>query len=271
MTETLVVVIILGFLWFSFQYGWWRPTVPMRYPRILMYHMIAHHKPRARFNKLRVEPNDFDKQVKWLKENGWQFVFMSELEDSQVGKRVALTFDDGYRDNLIAADPILERYGGKATLFLTVDRHEKGWSSKKNEKHSDLELMLEPKLLDEDIRHMLNSGRWEIGSHGISHENLLRVPDDTKKSEISESKTKLEGQFSTPVISFAYPFGYYQQSDVRLVQESNYRFGLTTDQGVSEDFLGADAFTLKRVKISGQGGMLMFKLRMRTGKCRFKD
>ena len=271
MTETLVVVVILGLLWFSFQYGWWRPTVPMQYPRILMYHMIAHHKPRARFNKLRVEPIEFDKQIKWLTENGWQFVFLSELEETSTGKRVALTFDDGYRDNLIAADPVLKKYGGKATLFLTVDRHDQDWSSKKNEKHSDMELMLEPKLLDEDIRQMLDSGRWEIGSHGISHENLLTAPIDTKRSEILESKTQLEGQFSTVVTSFAYPFGFYQENDVHLVRESNYRFGLTTDQGVSQDFLGADAFTLKRVKISGQGGMLMFKLRMRTGKCRFKD
>lgn len=271
MMDWLVVLVILGFLWFSFQYGWWRSTIPPHYPRILMYHMIANHKPRARFNKLRVEPIEFDKQIKWLKENGWEFVFLSELEDMPGGKRVALTFDDGYRDNLLVADPVLKNYGGKATLFLPVDRHNQDWSSKKNASHSDMELMLEPKLLDEDVLEMLNSGRWEIGSHGISHENLLNVSDEVKKSEISNSKTLLENQFTTRVNCFAYPFGLYDRSDVQLVRDSDYRFGLTTHQGVSRDFLGLDAYTLKRVKISGQGGMFTFRLRMRTGKCRLKD
>jgi len=270
-TELLLIGIFFGTLWFSFQYGWWRATVPFRYPRILMYHMVANHKPRARFNKLRVEPNEFEKQIRWLSQNGWKFRFVSELPVSENEKSVVLTFDDGYRDNFLTADPVLAKYHAKATLFLTEGRHDVGWSSKKKAHHDDEELQLEAKLLDEDVRSMISSGRWEIGSHGLTHENLRTSDSKTRAAEIRESKSLLENKFGVSVESFAYPFGIYGREDVDLVEESGYRFGLTTEQGISMNLTEPDSYVLKRIKVSGAGGMYSFTLRIRTGKCRFRD
>ena len=271
MTELIAICVVVGLLWFSYQYGWWRPTIPWHYPRILMYHMIANHKRNGKYNKLRVEPSEFEKQVRWLKANGWEFVFVSELTIETDRKQVALTFDDGYRDNLLAADPVLKNYQAKATLYLPVDRHNQDWSVKKKSHHTDQELMLEPKLLDEDVEQMLDSGRWELGSHGISHENLVVLSHAERAKEIQESKALLEQRFSIGVASFAYPFGLYEDEDVSLVQSSAYDFAITTEQGVSEDYAGREAYQLKRVKVSGKNGMYAFELRMRTGKCRLKD
>ena len=271
MTEGVLVLGAIAVIWFSVQYGWWRQTVPYKYPRILMYHMVTNHKPRARFNKLRVEPIEFEKQIKWLKENGWSFVFVSQLTQESDVRRVALTFDDGYRDNYLVADQVLKKYAARATLYLTVDRHDVGWSSKKNESHEDSELQLEPKLMDDEVAQMLDSGRWELGSHTLSHANLLDSTLSQKEAEIQGSKSKLEELFRRTVTSFAYPFGYYDQQDVELARSTAYTFALTTEQGISTDFSGENALRLKRVKVSGRGGMYMFKLRMRTGKCRLKD
>lgn len=252
------------------QYGWWRKTVGYQYPRILMYHMINNHVPKARFNKLRVTPDEFERQLEWLADNRWNFRFMSEVGKSGERKCVALTFDDGYRDNLLHADPLLEKYGAKATLYLVADRHNRDWSSYKKEHRNKGELAAEPKLLDEDVERLLSNGRWELASHSITHANLLKSDEKERKKEIGSCKRWLEEKFDTSVTSFAYPFGFFGRDDVVCVADEGYDTAVTTIQGITRD-LAREALHLKRVKVSGTDGMLAFKIRMRTGKCRWRD
>ena len=261
---------IVFLLYVNFQFAWWRPTVPFKHPRVLMYHMISHHKRNAKYNKLRVDPIEFDRQLNWLKENGWEFVFVSDLKNKSERKQVALTFDDGYRDNFLTADPIMKKYNAKATLFLVTDRHDRDWSSSKKEHHDDRELMAEPKLLDEDVVQMLDSRRWELGGHTVTHANLLSLDMKQCHTEIHQCRVDLEEKFDTPAISFAYPFGWYEDRHLELVHKVGFQFAVTTEQGISLD-LDAERLNLKRVKVSGRDGLASFRLRMRTGKCRFRD
>lgn len=239
-------------------------------PRILMYHMISRQKPKARFNKLRVDPAEFERQIRWLRDDGWTFLLMSEIDSARQRKCVALTFDDGYRDNLLIADPILQKYDARATLYLVEDRHDRDWSKSKSPHHSDGELMNEPKLLDADINQMLHSGRWELGAHTRTHTVLNSLSTEQRKTEIVESKHDLEERFQTSVSSFAYPFGIFGQEDIDTVDAAGFRTAVTTVQGISRDF-SDERLELRRVKIGGHDGLLSFRLRMRTGKCRWRD
>ena len=265
----LAIMVLAGF-GFSYQFAWWRPTINYSVPRILMYHMVSRQKPKARFNKLRVDPAEFERQLRWLRDDGWKFVFLSEVERSAPRKSVVLTFDDGYRDNLLLADPIIEKYGAKATLYLVVDRHNRDWSQSKKLHHSDGELMNEPKLLDEDVQRMLASGRWELGAHTISHANLGTLSEEDRTREIDGSKHALQEYFRTEVRSFAYPFGLFDRDDIMAVEKAGYSTAVTTNQGISQDIV-QERLQLRRVKVSGHDGLLSFRLRMRTGKCRWKD
>lgn len=91
---------------------------------ILMYHRVARedHDPW----NLCVLPDHFAEQLEFLRRSV-DCVALSALGGSArfwSGKRVriALTFDDGYRDNLEHALPILERYGVPATIFVVSGR-----------------------------------------------------------------------------------------------------------------------------------------------------
>ena len=262
-------LVILATVAFSLRYAWWRPSVDFRLPRILVYHMVRAPLAGGRFNKLRVSPSAFERQLAWLSANGWQFAFLSELAESarskELNKIVVLTFDDGYRDNYLNAHPLLLKYGAKATLFLVADRHDRDWSTRKKAHHDSGELRDEPKLTDDDVQAMLDSGAWELGSHTVTHALLPALNEDEKRAEIVGCKAQLEFRFKTPVDTFAYPFGLFDGTDVEIAEAAGFALAVTTEPGISL-CLRREALTLKRIKVSGKDGLFAFALRLRTGR-----
>src|SRR5216683_863200 len=88
-----------------------RATIRPRRPRpvILMYHRVAfaRHDPWG----LAVDPERFEEQIAYAKQHRTP-MSMEELVDRLRSKTlpanaIAVTFDDGYRDNLVNAKPVL--------------------------------------------------------------------------------------------------------------------------------------------------------------------
>jgi peptidoglycan/xylan/chitin deacetylase (PgdA/CDA1 family) len=252
--------------WFSLRYAWWRRPINWEFPRVLMYHMISEHRPGTRFNKLRVRPKCFADQLQWLTRNGFTFVFASELFSMRPlpARTVCLTFDDGYADNLTNADPLLRQFHARATLFLVADR-QGGWSSKKKAHHSDDELAAEPKLSDDQVSHMLSSGRWELGGHTRTHCNLAAVTAAQAREEVMGPSFELTPGITWPAPTFAYPFGIYGRTDVDLVREAGFLGAFTTVPAISA-WPYHTPFEVPRIKVSGMDTLFAFKLRMRGGK-----
>lgn len=261
----ITLLLILALVAFSHRFAWWRPSIGPAHPRILMYHMVSPHRAGAKFNKLRVPPAQFERQLQHLQDEDWHFALMSELGAALPQKTVVLTFDDGYADNLLAADPILERFGARATLYLVEDRFERDWSSSKKAHHDSKELMREPKLSDAQVRSMLASGRWELGGHTRTHANLSRLDTPQRELEIAQARDSLSASFGVPVDSFAYPFGIYGPEDVAMARQAGYTTAVTTIEGISVD-LDDEAMELRRIKVSGKDSLFAFRLRLRTGK-----
>jgi len=240
----------------------------MRFPRILMYHMIAEPVASARFNGLRVSPSMFDQQLSWLKNNGWQSFTVSELID-QTGclpdKAFAITFDDGYADNATQALPLLQQYDFKATLYLVVDRHSRDWSRERKAHHDNEELKCVAKLSDEQVDVLIASGCFELGAHTLTHPNFLKLDEAALQHELVDAKRQLEQRFKVPVRSFAYPFGLYRPEHVQLVREAGYDSAVTVRE-VIDNPANWNSLELARIKISGRDGMLAFRQRMRTGR-----
>ncbi len=260
-------LVLLG-AYYLHRYAWWKKPVPYQYPRILMYHMIRDPIKGAKFNSLRVSPNMFEKQLCYLSENDWHFFTMSELvtlKDQLPEKSIALTFDDGYQDNFINALPLLKKYKAKATIYLVVDRHNREWSSKRKKKNSSGELMAEPKLLDEQVKELLESGLIEIGSHTVTHDNLPMVSKEQKHEEIVGSKKQIEELFDIKCQSFCYPFGMYDETDLKLVGQADYSNATTVEKGI-DNIEQANLFRLKRITISGKDNLYTFLLKLKTGK-----
>ena len=259
---------LAGLVWFSLRYAWWRPPLSYRYPRILMYHMIAAPRRGARFNGLRVPPRCFEKQLQWLSQQGWHSFTVSELV-TQAGKlpqkSFAITFDDGYADNLLQALPLLKKYRCKATLYLVVDRFGRDWSTQRKAHHNEGELKQEDKLSDAQVQEMLDSGCIELGSHSMTHANFYRLDADAVSKELNDSRKALQERFGVSVQSFAYPFGLYRPEQVALVEGAGFSSAVTTREGI-EDAQSWNVLQLPRIKISGKDNWLAFLLRMRGGR-----
>ncbi|MGA1013856.1 MAG: polysaccharide deacetylase family protein [Limisphaerales bacterium] len=262
------LLIALGWLiWFSWRYAWWRRTLPYHLPRILMYHMIAPPRRGSRYNGMRVSPHQFERQVRWLRNKGWHFYTVSELVElgTHVKPRsVAITFDDGYADNLMEALPVLQKYQAKATVYVLAGEKIEDWSSQKNKAHDSGELLSEPRMSVSQQRQLLASGLIEIGSHTLTHANLLKLNVNETMKELVESKQRLEVELGVEIRSFAYPFGYFKVGDEARVKEAGYRSAVTTERGVM-DPADLAPYQLPRLKVSGKEGMLAFMNRMRTG------
>jgi len=228
-----------------------------------MYHMIAEHPSHKKKTGLRVSPLMFEKQLKWFSDNGWSFIKMSELSKYENSEKiVAITFDDGYEDNYLAALPLLKKYNACATLYLVIDRHENDWSVKKNLKHNTGDLARENKLSDNQVKEMLASNLFELGGHTITHPYLPKLSAKEREQEMIGCKSMLEETFNTNVSSFAYPFGIYDSEDVDMIKDSDYCSAVTTNEGVAS---GESIYELKRIKASGKDNFMSFRLRVLKG------
>jgi peptidoglycan/xylan/chitin deacetylase (PgdA/CDA1 family) len=94
--------------------------------RILLYHRVHPHSPATFKNNLRVTPAAFERQIRFMKRQGYTFLSLQEVCEHVTTKKpapekaVVITFDDGYRDNYTYAWPILKKYRVPAIIFLTT-------------------------------------------------------------------------------------------------------------------------------------------------------
>jgi hypothetical protein len=95
-----------------------------------MYHAVG--APGERASRYIVPVRRFSRQLSWLKRLGYHVISLEDLVQAvrrgTIPKRaVAITFDDGYADNLTLAYPVLRRLGLPATIFATSQREQNDW------------------------------------------------------------------------------------------------------------------------------------------------
>jgi peptidoglycan/xylan/chitin deacetylase (PgdA/CDA1 family)/CelD/BcsL family acetyltransferase involved in cellulose biosynthesis len=157
--------------------------------RILYYHRVNDDNDPF-FPAISTEL--FDQEMRYVSRH-YKVVGMSELLDRLEGGSpepvVAITFDDGYRDNYQNAYPILQRYGLTATIFLTtgsVDSGEPLWF----EKLSLAVKKTEREYLDLEIdiprRFWMRSLNERLETHGRIFKLLQQLEDPERRSRTDE-------------------------------------------------------------------------------------
>jgi peptidoglycan/xylan/chitin deacetylase (PgdA/CDA1 family) len=171
----------------------------------LMYHSVSSVDGPLR--DLAVPPHRLAEQLEALTAAGYRLVGLTEaldLLDAGTGEKLlAVTFDDGYRDFLTEAVPILHRLGAGATLYAAVG-HLGGYADWLGRSARDFG----PMLTWSELAEVAGAG-IEIGNHSLVHHPLDVLPAARLRDEVTRSHDELEQRLGRAVRSFAYPHGYH--------------------------------------------------------------
>ena len=161
----------------------------------------------------RKDSDNLLKLIRWLQENGYECLTVSEMFQrfsggEITGKTAVITFDDGYPDVYTYAFPVLSVYGFPATTYLVASKIDS------------------PKNLTAEMIRDLHDAGWEIGSHSMTHSDLLNHED--LDSEICGSRNLIAAMTGIPlsdVVSFAYPYGNADETVITKVWKCGYLSG----------------------------------------------
>jgi len=227
-----------------------------RYIPILMYHHIGRNAPTQWW----VKTKNFHRQMKKLKKAGYKSIRLRDIYDYKMKKvdlplhPIIITFDDGYRNFLTEAFPILKKYGFTATIFIITDktadsgdeRMDNSWDRKSESKYRD------EHLIWPELRWLAEKG-IEIGSHTRTHPNLTQLEKADLKKEIRESKRVLEERLGIPIESFCYPGGKRNLPIAETVKEAGYTAAVIVTSGI-ENTEKMNLFNLKSICVGPEEG-----------------
>jgi peptidoglycan/xylan/chitin deacetylase (PgdA/CDA1 family) len=214
---------------------------------VLMYHRIAEGGP-AGLARYRVSPLRFEAQLRLLRRRGFHSVGSAELRwfiDARQpvpGRPVLITFDDGYRDFLDTAWPILRANDFTAELFMPTDAV--GGTAK-----WDVGYGQPAPLLGWEEMVMLSREGVRFGSHLVRHVEGDSLPTAELARELTRSRAVLEAKLGQEVRAFAAPYGALDERFARLAAACGYHTGFSTRSGWAG--LGDPPLMLPRVEVRG--------------------
>ena len=209
---------------------------------------------------LHVRAADFARQMAWLKRLGYRGLSMSELmpylRGEQRGRVVGITFDDGYRNNLELALPVLLDHGFTATCYVVSDL-----LGGTNAWDEPLGAQAVPLMTAHEIRQWAAAG-MEIGSHTQHHVDLRQCSPEQAREEIIGSRLRLEDLLGCAVQQFCYPYGHYAPQHPVWVSEAGYAAATTTRRGRCH--AGSAVFELPRVPVVRSTHLIQLAIKLWT-------
>lgn len=213
---------------------------------VLCYHRfkarkITDEKKKKWGDPYAMTPEQFEEQMQWLKDNGYNVIPMKKYVEYLYGKGtlpdkpVVITIDDGYECTYSKAYPILKKFGYPAAIYLYKSFIPGGKNA----------------LTFDNVKEMMKDG-LEVGIHSNTHSILTRkdkgcIEECYKKKlekEIIEPKEYLEKKLGVAMDTFSYPYGTYSKETRAIVAKAGYRAAFSVV--ASYNTKDTDIYSLKR-------------------------
>ena len=233
-------------------------------PVLMYHHVLPGHN-----NELSISPERLREQWAYLAAEGYTALSLSAFLDIAAGKQdnypeksFLISFDDGYKDNLTYAYPLLQEFNWQATFFIiagTLDDTLPKPATK-----------ADTKMNVEDLAS-LNPEIVQLAMHGYQHEHY----GQTEQEDLKISIEKSIGAFENSRLHFykviAYPYGARPAGSTA---KNNIKHWMQ-DTGISAAFrIGnkvnkiplTDMYEIKRIDIRGTDSLEDFKIKLKKGK-----
>lgn len=200
---------------------------------ILMYHSISDNLfgKSHPYYQINTSAEVFSSQMRWLRNHGYRTLDLCELAEGfdrkdNLDKTVVITFDDGYRDFVSDAMPVMKQCGFSATIFLATDRIK------------DAPVWFEgvEYLTWREVRELHAEG-IRFGSHTVTHPDMRSLGPEQIEYELGYSKEIIEQKLGAAVSSFAYPFAFPEEDRdftrffLDALENQGFQNGVTTVLG----------------------------------------
>ena len=250
----LAFIIVFGGFWMFFgdlvkeEYAAYRKSSAP----ILLYHAVGEPVEIEWPPSLILPASLFEAHLQYLTKEDYKVVSVEELvsllqNGGNLDKVVAMSFDDGYRNNHTDALPLLKKYNAKASFYVV---------------HRDIGKTI---YMDNDSLLDLLANGMEIGSHTINHAPLALIDPKYLPWEVGSAKKFIEKNLDGYILKgIAYPNGGYNAKVIEAVKEYKFTYGLTGKVGANthQSFQKAP-YELQRISIVDDGnGLDGFKRRL---------
>lgn len=203
-----------------------RPLARRLRPRavVLLYHRIA--DVAADPHRLAVPPAAFAEHLEMLR-GRYPVEPLPDLVEKLPRRAyrdgtVAVSFDDGYADNLTAACPTAARLGVPITVFVAVQPVLDGGPFRWDSGDPEAGRPLTP----EELRELAGRPGVTLGAHTLTHPKLAALSPEEQARELADGKRRLEELTGSEVTLLAYPFGKpgdVSEETLRLAERAGYR------------------------------------------------
>jgi peptidoglycan/xylan/chitin deacetylase (PgdA/CDA1 family) len=225
---------------------------------IIMYHQVKN----SGFGNDVISPKEFESDLKYLKENHYNTITMTQLIDYVHDKKelpqnpVILSFDDGYLSTYLNVYPLLKEYDMKIVLSIigkSVDDFSKVCDENIDYSH----------VTWDEVKEMQQSGLVEIQSHSynlhkISKERYgcsqmanesLEHYEEFLSNDINTLQEKIMSVTGNSPNTFIYPYGKYNDKMETIVKKLGFKATITCKFGVNVINNDPDTlYSLKRIR-----------------------
>lgn len=147
--------------------------------------------------------NDFTEQMFWLKEKGYKTLDLrkGELDTSPGGKRILITFDDGHKSNIRAAQ-FLHNLGFCAVFYILQEQS----------------LTNTAYLSESEIQYISDLGHI-IGVHDKNHMHWTKLSNIELIEDLNGVRLWLERLTGQSIVTCSAPGGFIRHREYLLIRK----------------------------------------------------